>query len=99
MYANVNIGNSTSGYKDVEIKFPTPFGDVPPEIDQTIVVNATVVLDAKNFPLDSTSDRYTVNVAKITKDGFIARVARLDGDSWDMDITLNYMANRCTIFS
>lgn len=98
MNVNVNIGNSKASYKDVEIKFPQPFGEIPEELDQTIVVVATVVLDNK-FDLSSTGDRYSVNVANITKDGFMARVTRLDGDSWDMNLSLNYMANRCTIFA
>lgn len=98
MNVNTNIGSSKIAYKDVEIKFPQPFGEIPEELDQTIVVVATIVLDSK-FDLTSTADRYSVDVANITKDGFMARVTRLDGDSWDMDLSLNYMANRCTIFA
>ena len=64
------------------------------------VVVATVVLDAKNYSLSGHTDSYSVNVANITKEGFTARVARLDvKQGWDMNLTLNYMANACTIFS
>lgn len=98
MNVNVNIGSSKAKYKDVEIKFPQSIGTIPEEFDQTILVLATVVLDTK-FDLSTATDAYTVNVADITENGFMARVTRIDGDSWDMDLTLNYIANRCTIFS
>jgi len=98
MLVKTNIGSNESGtYKDVEIKFPKPIGEIPEEIDQTIIVVGTVVLDTANFP--ENGDRYTVNVSDITRFGFTARVARLDGEGWSMDLSLNYTANRCTIFA
>jgi hypothetical protein len=97
MLVNVNIGsNPTGAYKDVAIKFPTPFGDVLPEIPHKIIVVATVELPI----VDNYTDRYCVNVANVTNEGFLARVARIDGDEgWGMDLTLNYSANSCTVFN
>lgn len=95
MLVNANIGsNKTGAYKDVEIKFPTPFGGIPDNLTPKIIIMATVELDSANYPLDSHTDRYSVNVANATNEGFTARVARLDGDKgWDMNLSLNYNAN------
>jgi len=100
MYVQTNIGNNKeqTAFKDIEVKFPRPFGDMPEGIPDTIIVIATLELDNK-FDLSGASDRFTVNVANITKEGFIARVTRLDCEGWDMDLKLNYMASTTTIFS
>lgn len=95
MLVNVNIGSNSSGaYKDVEIKFPHPFSSIPDNLTPKIVIMATVELDSENYPLDSHSDRFSVNVANVTVDGFTARVSRLDASKgWDMNLSLNYNAN------
>lgn len=97
MNVQVDIGNNTSGaYKDVNIKFPSPFGEIPAGIPDTIIVTATVILGGD---INQLSDRYSVNIANVTKEGFTARVARIDGnDGWGMDLKLNYTATTCTIF-
>lgn len=95
-----NIGSSTTSYKDVEIKFPQPFGEVPSEFDTGITVTATVVLDSENFSLADHSDVYTVNVANITREGFTARVKRIGADEgWGMNLNINYTAQTATIFN
>lgn len=96
MNVQVNIGSNSSGsYKDVNIKFPQPFGEIPSDIPDTIIVVASVVLENTSYP-----DRYSVDVANVTKQGFTARVTRLDGDKgWGMNLSLNYIATTCTIFS
>lgn len=96
MQVQVDIGSNSSGaYKDVDIKFPEPFGEVPSDIPDTIIVTATVVLESTSYP-----DRYTVGVANVTKEGFTARVARIDGENgWGMNLKLNYRADSCTIFN
>ena len=102
MYVQVDIGDNKEkkAYKDVNIKFPQPFGEVPKDVPDTIIVTATVVLDAQNYPLATYTDRYTANVASVTKEGFTVRVTRLDGENgWDMNLKLNYNATPCTIFS
>jgi hypothetical protein len=98
MYVQVNIGNNTqkTAYKDINIQFPQPFGDVPDGIPDTIIVLATVEIEG----ISTYPDRYSVNVADITKEGFSARVSRLDGnEGWGMNLKLNYMATTTTIFS
>lgn len=100
MTAIANIGSSTTSYKDVEIKFPQPFGEIPSEFDNGITVTATVVLDAKDFPLADHSDVFTVNVANITRYGFTARVKRIGADDgWGMNLNINYIAQTATIFN
>jgi hypothetical protein len=101
MNVQLNIGSNPSGsYKDVNITFPKPFGNVPAGIPYTIIVIATIVLDNINYPLNKHKDRYSVNVANITKNGFTARITRLDTDEgWGMDLNLNYIATTCTIFN
>lgn len=102
MNVQVDIGNNTekTAYKDVDIKFPKPFGEVPEGIPDTIIVTATVVLDTANYPLDKYKDGYSVNVGNVTKNGFTARVTRLDGvEGWGMNLKLNYVATTVTIFS
>lgn len=98
MNVQIDIGNNTqkTAYKDVDVKFPSPFGEVPTGIDDTIIVLATVVIEDPNtYP-----DRFCVNVSNITKEGFIARISRLDGDEgWGMNLKLNYIATQSTIFS
>lgn len=95
MLANVNIGPNPSGaYIDVEIKYPTPFKGIPDNLTPKIIIMATVELDSANYPLDTNTDRYSVNVANATVEGFTARVARIDSDKgWDMNLSLNYNAN------
>lgn len=100
MIGIANIGSNTTSYKDVEIKFPQPFGDIPEEFDKGISVIATVVLDTQNFPLSDHSDCYTVNVANITKEGFTARVKRIGTDNgWSMNLSINYTANTPTLYN
>ena len=95
MLANANIGScEDSSYKDVEIKFPSPFGGIPENLTPKILITATVELDSENYSLDSHTDRFSVNVANATIEGFTARVSRLDADKgWDMNLSLNYNAN------
>lgn len=96
MFVQLEIGNNLekTPYKDIDIKFPQSFTKVPEEIPSGIIVIATV--EVEDF---DSKDRFSVNVANITNSGFIARVARLDGDGWNTNLKLNYMANTTTIFS
>lgn len=101
MYVQVDIGNCAEkkSYKDVNIKFPHPFGEIPDGIPDTIFVTATVVLDSENYNLDKYGDRFVVNVGNVTKEGFTARITRIDGtEGWGMNLKLNYIATTTTIF-
>ena len=92
---NLAPNSDKSTYKDYEIKFPKPFGEVPEGIADKIVIVATIELQGMDYP-----DCYSVNVGNITKDGFTARVIRLDGvEGWGMTLQLNYIAQQNTIFS
>ncbi len=96
MFAQVEIGNNTekTAYKDVAITFPSPMGEIPKEVPSKVMVLATVEIEG----LDTYGDRYTVNVGNITKEGFTARVARIDGEEgWGMNLKLNYMATYTTV--
>lgn len=97
MNVQIEIGNNTEGtaFKDVNVTFPKPFGDVPSGIPDTIIVTASVEIENP----DKYDDRFVVNVANVTKEGFVARVARLDGEGWGMNLKLNYLATTTTIFS
>lgn len=81
--------------KDYSITFPQPFGELPSGIADKIVIVATIELTQTGY-----SDAYTVNTFNITKDGFTARVTRVDGQNtgWGMLLELNYIAQRCTVF-
>ncbi len=95
---NVNIGSSKENYKDVAVTFKYPFADVPETVSDTILVTATIVLDAEGYPLDRFHDAYTVNVANVTRTGFVARVRRVDANAgWHMNLTLNYIASQQTV--
>jgi hypothetical protein len=100
MLATAVIGQSDKSQKDVNITYPTPLGNVPAEFETSIVVVATVVLDAKSYSLSKYTDNYSVSVANITKTGFTARVTRLDASEdtgWGMNLKLNYTVNYSTI--
>ena len=82
--------------KDYSITFPQPFGELPSGIADKIVIVATIELTQTGY-----SDAYTVNTFNITKEGFTARVTRVDEGStsgWGMLLELNYIAQRCTVF-
>jgi ABC-type antimicrobial peptide transport system ATPase subunit len=81
-------------YRDFQIKFPQPFGELPKGITDNVIVIATVELVEND-----TDDLYVINVTNITKRGFIARVAKIFGTSkvWN-EIRLNYTAKRLTLY-
>lgn len=92
---NLAPNMDSTASKDYEIKFPKPFGEVPSGIADNIVIVASIELEYTNSP-----DCYSVNVANITKDGFTARVVRIDEkQGWGMTLQLNYIAQQNTLFN
>jgi len=93
---NLEPNNDQTAYKDYEIKFPQPFGEIPNDIDGKIVIVATIELASTT----GNTDRFCVNTANITQDGFTARVSRVDGqEGWRMQLQLNYMASTITVYN
>jgi len=92
---NLAPNSDSTQSKDYNITFPQPFGEVPSGIADQIIIVATIELTQTGHP-----DAYTVNTFNITKEGFTARVTRVDGGSkgWGMPLQLNYIAQQCTIF-
>jgi len=81
-------------YRDFNVEFSKPFGELPPRIVDNIMVIGMIEL------VESDSDDvYVVNVLNITTQGFIARVAKVYGtsDTW-AKLQLNYSAHRETLF-
>lgn len=81
-------------YREFQVEFPKPFGELPPSIVDNIMVTGTIELVEND-----SDDVYVVNVLNITTKGFTARVAKVYGTSerW-AKLQLNYSAHRETLF-
>jgi hypothetical protein len=81
-------------YREFQVEFPRPFGDLPEGLTDKLIVIGTVELVEND-----SDDLYVVNVTNITRKGFVARVGKIFGSSekWSK-LQFNYTATRVTLY-